>query len=83
MAAALGTRWAKLVDNYDQDHAMVLGQGATAGLFQSVMLRPLNVANVYPLGKPLEIVELPAEWTKNVVVFHAESQKTNDVMALK
>lgn len=39
----------KLLDNFDQDHAMYIGEGTRAGLFQSIMMKPPNVAPVYPL----------------------------------
>lgn len=39
---------AKLLD-YDQDHAMFIGEGTKAGLFQSIMMKPPNIAPVYPL----------------------------------
>lgn len=40
-----------LFDNYDQDHAMVIGEGTNAGLLQSIMMKPPNIKPVYPLRK--------------------------------
>jgi len=77
-----------LNDKIDQDHALVIGQGATAGVFQSIMMKPPNVVNVYPLEPdssifPIadhSIVTLPDEWTNFVVVFNIESDRPDDVM---
>jgi len=40
---------ATIHDNYDQDHAMIITEGAVAGIFQSIMMKPPNVQRVYPL----------------------------------
>ena len=34
---------ADIIDAYDQDHAMILGEGTKAGIFQSIMMKPPNV----------------------------------------
>jgi hypothetical protein len=39
----------ELLDNYDQDHAMILGEGTKGLIYQSIMLKPPNVQPVYPL----------------------------------
>jgi len=36
-------------DNYDQDHAMIITEGAMAGIFQTIMMKPPNIARVYPI----------------------------------
>jgi signal-transduction protein with cAMP-binding, CBS, and nucleotidyltransferase domain len=33
----------ELLFKYDQDHALVLGEGTKHGLFQSIMMKPPNV----------------------------------------
>jgi hypothetical protein len=38
-----------LMSDYDQDHAIILGEGTKAGIFQSIMAKPPNVQPVYPL----------------------------------
>lgn len=40
---------AKLIDAFDQDHAMILGEGTKAGIFQSIMMKPPNIQPVYPM----------------------------------
>lgn len=40
---------AKLIDTFDQDHAMIIGEGTKAGIFQSIMMKPPNIQPVYPL----------------------------------
>ena len=39
----------RLLDSYDQDHAMIIGEGTKAGIFQSIMMKPPNIQPVYPL----------------------------------
>ena len=41
----------KFIDDYDQDHAMIIAEGTNAGLFQSIMMKPPNVKPVYPIRK--------------------------------
>lgn len=38
-----------LLDNFDQDHAMILGEGTKGLIYQSIMLKPPNVQPVYPV----------------------------------
>jgi len=38
-----------LIDSFDQEHAMIIGEGTKAGLFQSIMMKPANVQPVYPM----------------------------------
>ena len=33
----------KLIDAFDQDHAMIIGEGTKAGIFQSIMMKPPNI----------------------------------------
>lgn len=40
---------ATIFDNYDQDHAMILQEGAVAGIFYSIMMKPPNIQRVYPI----------------------------------
>lgn len=39
------------MDNWDQDHAMFLAEGTNVGILQSIMMKPPNIAPVYPLRK--------------------------------
>ena len=39
----------KWLDDYDQDHALILTEGTNVGIFQSIMLKPPNVQAIYPL----------------------------------
>merc|ERR1711937_10704 len=39
----------ELLDEYDQDHAMILGEGTKGLIYQSVMLKPPNVQPVFPI----------------------------------
>ena len=74
--------------SHHQDHALVIGYGATTGVLQSVMMKPPNIVNVYPLEPDSTInpfldssvVTLPDEWTQFVVVFNIESDRPDDVM---
>ena len=44
MRAALPAKYhATVFDAFDQDHAMILGEGTKAGIFQSIMMKPPNV----------------------------------------
>jgi len=40
-----------LMDEFDQDHAMIIQEGTDAGLFASIMNKPPNVKTVYPMRK--------------------------------
>ena len=46
---AVGRLKHRLVDEWDQDQSLIIGQGARAGLFQSIMHKPPNVEYVYPM----------------------------------
>lgn len=54
---AIGRLKVRLVEEWDQDHALILGQGTRTGLFQSIMAKPPNIRYVYPMtsAKRLEI----------------------------
>ena len=34
---------AKILDPFDQDHALIINEGAAAGIFQSIMMKPANI----------------------------------------
>ena len=34
---------ASLIDAFDQDHAIFIGEGTKAGIFQSIMMKPPNI----------------------------------------
>lgn len=38
-----------MLDDFDQDHALILTEGTNVGIFQSIMMKPPNVQAVYPL----------------------------------
>lgn len=42
---------AKIVDDFDQDHAMILSEGTNHGLFNSIMMKPPNMKAVYPMRR--------------------------------
>jgi hypothetical protein len=46
---------ATLLDDFDQDHAMIIAEGTNAGLFQSIMMKPPNIKAVYPLRKERKV----------------------------
>ena len=48
-----------LVDDWDQEHAMIIGQGTRAGLFQSIMMKPPNIKYIYPLTSARTPIEVP------------------------
>ena len=82
MRGIVGERKAYLIDDWDQDHAMIIGYGARAGIYQSIMMKPPNVRYVYPLAKARDEVEIPEMLTKNdaLIVFNAESERADDLM---
>lgn len=47
----LTPKYHHLIDNYDQDHAMILGQGTAGDVYQSIMVKPPNIKPVYPMVK--------------------------------
>lgn len=51
LRAELPANLHRLLDDYDQDHAMIIAEGTNAGLFQSIMMKPPNVKPVYPIRK--------------------------------
>lgn len=68
---------------------MVIGYGATTGLLQSIMMKPPNVVNVYPLEADTSTINpigdrsaviLPDSWTGYVVVFNVEIDREDDMM---
>ena len=80
---------AEIVDAFDQDHAMILGEGTRAGIFQSIMMKPPNVQPVYPLRAELPeqrtIVKIDGADRKQgpVVVFNPELQDPRGLLALE
>lgn len=51
MKAILKPQYHDLIDKYDQDHAMILGQGTAGDIYQSIMVKPPNIKPVYPMVK--------------------------------
>lgn len=52
MRAALPEKYhAEIFDRFANkaDHAMYISEGTPSGLFQSIMMKPSNIASVYPL----------------------------------
>ena len=82
MREIIGEKKSYLIDDYDQDHAMFIGYGARAGIFQSIMMKPPNVRYVYPLAAKRDQVEIPEILAKkdSLVVFNAESERSDDLM---
>ena len=82
MRAIVGERKAYLIDDWDQDHALIIGQGARAGVYQSIMMKPPNIRYVYPLTKQRDEVAIPDYLSKRdaLIVFNAEADKPDDVM---
>lgn len=82
MKKIVGAQKAHLVDEYDQDHGMFIGQGTRAGLYQSIMMKPPNVRYVYPLTAARSEVALNSGMKNAVVVFNVEAEKNGlDMMA--
>jgi hypothetical protein len=74
-------KFSNLVSDHDQDHALVVGQGATAGLFQSIMLKPPNVVNIYPLqAAKRPLLNIPSEWKDTVVIFSVQNDRPDDLL---
>ena len=82
MAKLLPAQHRHLIADYDQDHALVVTQGATAGLFQAIMLKPPNVVNVYPLNSKRVEIQLPSEWSTadSVAIFNIDAESKDDLM---
>lgn len=80
MKAIIGAQNKGLVDDWDQDHAMVLGHGTRAGLYQAIMMKPPNVKYVYPMMSPRKEVTLPTTLKNAVVVFNVEADRYDDMM---
>ena len=61
---------------------MIIGYGARAGVYQSIMMKPPNIRYVYPLTKARDEVEIPEMLAKKdaLIVFNAEAEKANDLM---
>lgn len=84
----LPSKWhAQLLDDYDQDHAMILGEGTKGLIYQAVMLKPPNVQPVYPIRD--ESVETRTTITLDgsagnrkgpVIIFNAELQDPRSMM---
>jgi hypothetical protein len=61
---------------------LVLGEGTNAGIFQSIMVKPPNARNVYPLGmKEPKEVSLPDSFKEAMIikVFNIENHDTRDL----
>mmetsp|Transcript_41695 Transcript_41695/g.54916 ORF Transcript_41695/g.54916 Transcript_41695/m.54916 type:complete len:136 (-) Transcript_41695:812-1219(-) len=72
----------RLIDDYDQDRSMVVGQGAKTGLYQAIMMKPRNVEYVYPLAKDRSELQVP-DYLANesgLVVFNVEAARADDLM---
>ena len=41
--------WKEVIDNFDQEHTMILSIGVSYGLFDSNMTKPDNIDSVFPL----------------------------------
>ena len=82
MRGIVGEKKAYLIDDWDQDHAMIIGHGARAGVYQSIMMKPPNVRYVYPLAKARDEVEIPERLAglDALIVFNAESDRRDDLM---
>ena len=61
---------------------MIIGYGARAGIYQSIMMKPPNIRYVYPLAKARDEVEIPERLVKKdaLIVFNAEAEKVDDLM---
>jgi len=82
MRSIIGEKRAHLIDDWDQDHAMFIGHGARAGVYQSIMMKPPNVRYVYPLAIAQTEVEIPSYLASKdaLIVFNAESERMDDLM---
>ena len=80
MKKIIGGENHKLVDDFDQDHAMILGHGTRAGLYQAIMMKPPNVKYVYPMTPERKEVKLPSSLKKAIVVFNVEADRYDDAM---
>ena len=71
-----------MIDGYDQDIAFVIGQGARAGLYQSIMMKPPNVRYVYPMTPDFSEVEMPEHLKDkaSIIIFKIESERPDDLM---
>ena len=69
-----------LLDNFDQDHTMILGEGTKGLIYQSIMLKPPNVQPVFPVRDESEstrtYIKMDKELIKGkkgpVVIFNTE-----------
>ncbi len=55
----LGGMKKRIIDDYDQDKALIIGQGTKAGPFQSIMMKPPNAKYIYPLRAAKDQYPLP------------------------
>lgn len=80
--AAVGLLKHDLVDNHTQDFALILGEGTKAGLFQSILMKPLNVRSTYPVIFDFFDVTLPDHFANKatVYIFNVESERPEDAM---
>mmetsp|Transcript_13127 Transcript_13127/g.22177 ORF Transcript_13127/g.22177 Transcript_13127/m.22177 type:complete len:361 (+) Transcript_13127:58-1140(+) len=63
---------AALLNDYDQDHAMILAEGTKVGMLQAIMMKPPNVQPVYPLRDECQelmtLLDLDSKEAKGAVV---------------
>lgn len=64
----------KLIDDFDQDHAVIVAEGAKAGIVHSIMMKPPNVQPVYPLRDETVKTEVTLDSSKKgpVIVVNPE-----------
>ena len=78
LKAALPASDQHLLD-FDQEHAMFVGQGTKAGLFQSIMMKPPNISPVYPLISESNTTVINAG-SRPLIVFNPELQDRSSLM---
>jgi hypothetical protein len=63
-----------LVDDFDQDHALILTEGTNVGIFQSIMMKPPNVQPIYPLRDESRAQNVTLDPSKKgpIIVFNIE-----------
>jgi hypothetical protein len=62
------------MDDFDQDHALILTEGTNVGIFQSIMMKPPNVQPIYPIRDESnkEILPINPENTGPIIIFNVE-----------
>lgn len=74
----------KHFDDWDQEHALFLGQGTHIDILQSLMVKPPNVQNVYPMvqERKRSVYKLDEDKFSTadlVVIFNLESIHEHDM----